>query len=54
MVFYGWEVAAGDVGKVAHTVDIGPSLANHLGIAMPEGLDGRVLSLVDKAVDTND
>jgi predicted AlkP superfamily pyrophosphatase or phosphodiesterase len=54
MVFYGWGVAAGNVGKVAHTVDIGPSLANHLGIAMPEGLDGRVLSLVDKAVDTND
>lgn len=53
MVFYGWGVAAGEVRGAAHTVDIGPSLANHLGIAMPEGLDGRVLLLVDKTVDTN-
>ena len=45
MVFYGWRVSAGAVLGSAHTVDIGPSLANHLGIAMPEGLDGKVLPL---------
>lgn len=42
MVFYGWRVSAGQIPGTAHTVDIGPSLANHLGISVPEGLDGQV------------
>ncbi|MFT7244461.1 MAG: putative AlkP superfamily pyrophosphatase or phosphodiesterase [Candidatus Azotimanducaceae bacterium] len=42
MVFYGWGVSAGQIPGTAHTVDIGPSLAHHLGISMPKGLDGRV------------
>jgi hypothetical protein len=45
MVFYGWGVSAGQIPGTAHTVDIGPSLANHLGISMPKGLDGRVRPL---------
>jgi predicted AlkP superfamily pyrophosphatase or phosphodiesterase len=45
MVFYGWRVSAGQIPGTAHTVDIGPSLANHLGISMPAGLDGQAHQL---------
>ena len=54
MVFYGWGVKSGAVGGLAHTVDIGPTLANHLGVPMPTELDGRVLLLADEVVDAND
>jgi hypothetical protein len=45
VVFYGWQVEPGEVSGAAYSVDIGPSLADHLGIKVPMGLDGKVLPL---------
>lgn len=47
LVFYGWNVSPGSIRGDAYSVDMGPTLANHLGIATPHDLDGRVLSLKD-------
>ncbi len=44
VVFYGWQVSPGSVPGTTHSVDIGPSLANHIGIEAPQR-DGRVLDL---------
>lgn len=53
MVFYGWNIAPGRISGSAQTVDMGPSLANHLSIPFPTDLDGRVLFLGNQIVDTN-
>ncbi|MCG8589805.1 MAG: alkaline phosphatase family protein [Proteobacteria bacterium] len=45
LVFWGRGVAAGSVSGPAATVDIAPTLAAELGLAVPADLDGRVLSL---------
>jgi arylsulfatase A-like enzyme len=45
LVFMGSGVVAGEISGRAATVDVAPTLANHLGLPLPEGLDGRVLSL---------
>ncbi len=45
LVFMGPGVKRGKVEGRAETVDIGPTLARHLGIAVPDGLDGRALDL---------
>lgn len=45
VVFFGWGVEPGQVSGAAHSVDIGPTLADHIGIAYPAGLDGKVLNL---------
>ena len=45
LVFYGAGVLPGQVGGAAHSVDIAPTLADLLGLAMPAGLDGRILPL---------
>ncbi len=47
VVFYGWGVDAKEVRGPAHSVDIGPTLAGHLGISMPDDLDGKILLLAD-------
>lgn len=53
MVFYGWGVESGEIAGAAHTVDIGPSIARHIGIPVPEGLDGQALPLTNQVVDSN-
>lgn len=45
LVFYGPGVAQGASDARAATIDIAPTLAELLGVAAPEGLDGRVLEL---------
>lgn len=46
LVFYGWQVKPGKVHDPAFSVDIGPTLANHLGLEAPQR-DGKVLNLRD-------
>jgi predicted AlkP superfamily pyrophosphatase or phosphodiesterase len=53
MVYYGWQIAPGRIGGLAHTVDMGPSLAAHLGIAIPADLDGRVLPLAEQVINSD-
>lgn len=43
--FLGVGIPAGKTGRVGRTIDIGPTLAHLLGLPVPEGLDGTVLSL---------
>jgi hypothetical protein len=50
LIFWGAGVAAGRVAGRAATVDIAPTLAAHLGIQAPVGLDGRVLDLAPGAL----
>jgi arylsulfatase A-like enzyme len=45
LVFAGPGIAPGVVRGRAAPVDIAPTLARHLGIAAPPGLDGHPLSL---------
>jgi predicted AlkP superfamily pyrophosphatase or phosphodiesterase len=45
IVFFGLGVAAGRVAGRAWSVDIAPTLATHLQVPLPEGLDGRPLDL---------
>lgn len=47
LVFAGPGVEPGVVRGKAETVDVAPTLAAALGLALPSGLDGRVLPLVD-------
>jgi len=43
LIFWGAGIEGGRVPGPARTVDIAPTLARHLGIAPPPGLDGRPL-----------
>jgi len=45
LVFTGPGIERGRVAETVATVDLAPTLAAHLGIPAPEGLDGRVLPL---------
>jgi predicted AlkP superfamily pyrophosphatase or phosphodiesterase len=45
LLFFGAGIPAGDTGRRARTIDIGPTLAHLLGVPASEGLDGSVLSL---------
>lgn len=45
LIFYGWNVAAGRLDQSAMSVDIGPTLAKHIGIEIPDAVDGVTLSL---------
>ena len=45
VIFYGWGVQAGQIKGEAHSVDIAPTLAQHLNIKMPAELDGKPLPL---------
>ena len=47
LVFFGPGIAPGVVRGRAAPVDIGPTLAQRLGVAAPAGLDGVVLPLAD-------
>ena len=47
VLFYGWGVAPGKISGEAHSVDIGPTLADHVGLTLPAKLDGTVLNLAD-------
>jgi len=47
ILFHGHGVAPGRVSGPAATVDIGPTLAGLLGVAVPPGLDGRDLLAAD-------
>ncbi|MEO2177841.1 MAG: alkaline phosphatase family protein [bacterium] len=53
LIFYGWGVQAAKVSGTAHTIDTGPTLANHIGIAAPPDLDGKPLDLLSTS-DEND
>jgi predicted AlkP superfamily pyrophosphatase or phosphodiesterase len=44
VVFYGWQVTPGQITGQAHSVDIGPTLAEHIGLVPPRR-DGKVLDL---------
>lgn len=50
LAFMGKGIETGHVSGAAASVDIAPTLARHLGLAIPGALDGRSLSL-DPAVD---
>ena len=58
VVFYGWGVEPGEVSGSAYSVDMGPTIADHIGILVPEGLDGQVLdlrgdtALIQKVIDS--
>jgi predicted AlkP superfamily pyrophosphatase or phosphodiesterase len=43
LLFWGPDIEPAQVGGRAASVDIGPSLARKLGVATPQGLDGRAL-----------
>jgi len=45
LIFYGWNVVAGRSDRAAMSVDIGPTLAKHLGINVPQAVDGVMLPL---------
>jgi hypothetical protein len=45
LAFYGWGVSPGKISGAAFSVDMGPTIAHHLGVAMPADLDGKVLNL---------
>lgn len=45
LIFYGWNVMPGRLNRTAASVDIGPTLAKHIGIAVPDAVDGITLSL---------
>ena len=45
LIFYGWNVKPGQLDQTAFSVDIGPTLAKHIGIAVPPTVDGVTLSL---------
>ena len=47
LVFYGWKVKPALLQQPAMSVDIGPTLANHIGIEVPQVLDGSVLLLAE-------
>ena len=49
LVFYGWKVKPELLQQPAMSVDIGPTLANHIGIEVPQVLDGSVLLLAEPA-----
>jgi len=48
LVFQGPGIAPGRVAGRASTVDLAPSLAVHLGIPVPAGLDGQILPLGER------
>ena len=45
LVFFGAGVEPGEDDRAVATVDIAPTIAAHIGLAPPAGLDGRVLPL---------
>jgi predicted AlkP superfamily pyrophosphatase or phosphodiesterase len=45
LIFYGAGVEAGETAEPVLTVDVAPTLARMIGIAVPEGLDGRPLAV---------
>jgi len=53
MIFYGWGVTPGKISGKAHSVDIAPTLARHIGIQMPYGLEGKPLDLTEQMTGSN-
>ena len=47
LLFWGSAITAGRTSGPASPVDVAPTLAAELGVAIPAGLDGRVLPLHD-------
>ena len=45
VVFYGWQVTPGKIKGEAHSVDIAPTIADHIGLPIPANLDGKPLPL---------
>ncbi len=45
LLFHGAGITPARVEEPVHSIDIAPTLATRLGLALPEGLDGRVLEL---------
>jgi len=47
LMYYGWKIKPGHIAGKAHTVDIAPSLAEHIGLLRPQNLYGKPKGLRD-------
>jgi len=45
LIYYGWQIKPGHIAGKARTVDIAPSLAEHIGIQTPDNLYGKSIGL---------